>query len=85
MSMTATTPESPHDTTVKKSVTLRRSVAEEIEARTGSRGFSAFMDTAAEHWLALLKAGEIIDDFETRNPPLTTEELEKARQAWHGR
>lgn len=70
--------------TVKKSVTLRRSVVEEIEERTGARGFSSFVDAAAEHWLALLKAQEIVDDHERRVGPLSDEALEEARRAWHG-
>ncbi|WP_327583898.1 hypothetical protein OHA25_50125 [Nonomuraea sp. NBC_00507] len=38
----------PTDPTIKKSVTLRRSLAEEIESRTGPQGFSRFVDQAAE-------------------------------------
>jgi hypothetical protein len=74
--------ESP-DPTVKKSVTLRRSLAEQIEERTGPRGFSSFIDQAAEHALALLKAQEIIDDYEAEHGPISDEALERARRAWH--
>lgn len=72
------------DPTVKKSVTLRRSLAEEIEARTGARGFSSFLDMAAERHLALLKAQEIVDDHTTRLGEFTAEELAEAEAAWRG-
>jgi hypothetical protein len=84
--MPSSTPASPaeRDVTAKKSVTLRRSLIEEIEARTGARGFSAFIDTAAEHWLALVKTAEIVEDHERRNGPLSPEAREQARRAWRG-
>jgi hypothetical protein len=72
------------DTTVKKSVTLRRSLAQEIEERAGARGFSRFIDAAAEHWLALLKAQEIVEEHEQRLGALTRDELDEARRAWRG-
>ncbi len=74
----------PDDPTVKKSVTLRRSLAEEIERRTGPRGFSRFVDQAAEYGLALLKAEEIVADHERRAGPLSEEVMEEARRAWSG-
>ncbi len=74
----------PVDPTVKKSVTLRRSLAEEIESRTGPRGFSHFVDQAAEYGLALLKAEEIVADHERRVGPLSDEVMEEARRAWSG-
>jgi len=73
-----------YGTTVKKSVTLRETVVEEIEARTGARGFSQFLDAAAERYLALLKAQEIIDDHITRHGQFTEEELAEAEAAWRG-
>jgi hypothetical protein len=73
-----------YGTTVKKSVTLRETVVEEIEARTGARGFSQFLDAAAEHFLALLKAQEIIDDHTMRYGQFTEEELAEAEVAWRG-
>ncbi|MER5761546.1 hypothetical protein [Streptomyces sp. NPDC002082] len=69
---------------VKKSVTIRRSIAEQIEERVGPGGFSGFVDAAAEHWLALLKAREIIEDHERRIGPLTDEVREEAQRAWRG-
>lgn len=72
------------ETTVKKSITIRRSLAQEIEERAGTRGFSRFVDAAAEHWLALLKAQEIVEDHERHFGPLTQVELEEARRAWRG-
>jgi hypothetical protein len=74
----------PTDPTIKKSVTLRRSLAEEIESRTGPRGFSRFVDQAAEYGLALLKAEEIVADHERRVGPLSEEAMEEARRAWSG-
>ncbi|MEU8796156.1 hypothetical protein [Spirillospora sp. NPDC048819] len=70
--------------TVKKSVTLRESVVEQIEARTGARGFSEFLDAAAERHLALLKAQEIVDDHVTRHGEFAQEELAEAEAAWRG-
>lgn len=73
-----------HGKTVKKSVTLRESVVEEIEARTGVRGFSEFLNAAAERHLALLQAQEIVDDHVTRHGEFTQEELAEAEAAWRG-
>ncbi|MEO3755925.1 hypothetical protein [Streptomyces sp. B6B3] len=72
------------ETTVKKSVTLRRSLAQEIEERAGARGFSRFIDAAAEHWLALLKAQEIVAEHEREFGSLAPEDLDAARRAWRG-
>jgi hypothetical protein len=72
------------DGTVKKSVTLRGSVVEEIEARTGIRGFSQFLDEAAARHLALLKAQEIVDDHIARFGKFTDEEISEAQAAWRG-
>lgn len=74
-------PEIAHDNKmVRKSVTIRRSVAEEIEARTGKRDFSRFVNEALEHQLALLKAGEIVRDFEQHLGPLTDEDRDEAQR-----
>ncbi|MFF0216653.1 hypothetical protein [Streptomyces vinaceus] len=72
------------ETTVKKSVTIRRSIAEQIEERAGAGGFSSFVDAAAEHWLALLKAQEIVEDYERTNGPLPQDLLEEVGREWHG-
>ncbi|WP_250573515.1 hypothetical protein [Nonomuraea sediminis] len=72
------------DKMVKKSVTIRRSVAEEVEARTGKRDFSRFVNEALERQLALLKAGEIVRDFEQQHGPLTDEDRDEAQRAWRG-
>ncbi|WP_433464809.1 hypothetical protein [Spirillospora sp. CA-128828] len=72
------------DKTVKKSVTLRESVVDEIEARTGARGFSQFLDAAAERHLALLKAQEVVDDHIARHGEFTDAELAEAEAAWRG-
>ncbi|WP_405643883.1 hypothetical protein [Streptomyces uncialis] len=47
----------PDEVTVKKSVTIPRSLAREVESRTGARGFSRFVSDAVEHALALLEVG----------------------------
>jgi aminoglycoside phosphotransferase family enzyme len=73
-----------HGRTVKKSVTLREKTVREIEARTGARGFSQFLDEAAERHLALLKAREIVDDHIARHGDFTDQELAEAEAAWHG-
>lgn len=70
--------------TVKKSVTLRESTVEQIEARTGARGFSEFLNAAAERHLALLQAQEIVDDHVARHGEFTEEELAEAEAAWRG-
>jgi hypothetical protein len=72
------------DYTIKKSVTLQRSLAEEIESRTGARGFSRFIADAARHRLALLKATEITDDYQRSHGEFTDEELAEAERAWRG-
>lgn len=55
---------------VKKSVTMRRSLVEQIEERVGPGGFSGFVAAAAEHWLAYLKAQETIEGRALRHGPL---------------
>lgn len=65
-------------------MTLRRSLAEEIELRTGPHGFSRFVDQAAEYGLALLKAQELVADHERRAGPLSDGVMEEARRAWSG-
>ncbi|MCE7080191.1 hypothetical protein [Streptomyces sp. ST2-7A] len=81
---TSSSPARTDDTTVKKSVTLRRSIVEEIEERAGSRGFSGFLDAAAEHWLALLRAREIVEEHEREVGPLSEEDVRGAERAWRG-
>ncbi|WP_097915543.1 hypothetical protein [Streptomyces sp. b84] len=74
----------PDETTVKKSVTIPRSLASEVEARTGTRGFSRFVSDAIEHALALTKTREIVKAYEDEHGSFTPEEIEEARRAWHG-
>jgi hypothetical protein len=73
-----------YGSTVKKSVTLREAVVDEIESRTGPGGFSEFMDAAAERYLALLKAQEILTDHIERYGEFTPEELAEGQAAWRG-
>ncbi|MBX6385361.1 MAG: hypothetical protein IRZ07_20705 [Microbispora sp.] len=70
--------------TVRKSVTLRRRLVEEVESRTGARGFSKFVDQAVEYGLALLKAQEIVTDHEHRAGLLPDEVVGEARRARAG-
>ena len=72
------------DTTVKKSVTIQRSLAEEIESRTGARGFSRFMAEAARHRLALLEAAEITAEHQENHGRFTEAEIAEAEHAWRG-
>ncbi|ORT55505.1 hypothetical protein BKD26_32170 [Streptomyces sp. CB03238] len=69
---------------MKKSVTIPRSLAEQIESRTGARGFSRFITEAAAQALALQKAQEIVEDHVARKGDFTPEEIEEARGVWHG-
>jgi hypothetical protein len=41
------------------------------------------MARAAQHWLALMKTGEIIDEYERRHGPISEARLERARRRWH--
>jgi hypothetical protein len=75
---------SRYGNTVKKSVTLRENVVDEIEARTGPGGFSEFIDAAAERYLAMLKAQDILADHVKRHGEFTAEELAEAQAAWRG-
>jgi hypothetical protein len=72
------------DTTVKKSLTIPRSLSQEIEARTGAGGFSRFMTEAAQHHLALIKAAEITEAHQQEHGAFSAEERAAAEQAWHG-
>lgn len=69
-----TTEADTSETTVKKSVTIRRSIAEQIEERVGTAGFSSFVDTAAEHRLAFLKAQEAAAPHQRGGGPNTDED-----------
>lgn len=74
-----------HDTPgpkVKKAITMPERLAAEIDARIGRGEFSAFMASAAQHWLALMKTGEIIDEYEREHGRISEERLEQARRRW---
>jgi hypothetical protein len=77
-------PASRYGTTIKKSVTLREDVVDEIEARTGPGGFSEFIDAAAERYLALLKAEDVLTDHVERHGQFSAAELAEAQAAWRG-
>ncbi|MFI7700392.1 hypothetical protein [Nonomuraea sp. NPDC049480] len=67
---------------VKKAITMPEQLAAEIDARIGRGEFSAFMATAAQHWLDLMKTGEIVDEYERQHGPISEERLEQARRRW---
>ncbi|MEO3874410.1 hypothetical protein ABGB18_36930 [Nonomuraea sp. B12E4] len=67
---------------VKKAITMPQQLAAEIDAHVGRGEFSAFMSSAAQHWLALIKTGEIIDEYERQHGPISEERLEQARRRW---
>lgn len=78
------------ENTVKKSVTMRRSVVEQIEERVGADGLSGFIDAAAEHWLALLRGQEreglhdLIRDSGAVNGPADPSRVEAKRAILRG-
>ncbi|MGV9382429.1 hypothetical protein ACWDRB_41915 [Nonomuraea sp. NPDC003707] len=67
---------------VKKAISMPEQLAAEIDARIGRGEFSAFMAKAAQHWLALMKTGEIVDEYERQHGPISEERLEQARRRW---
>lgn len=67
---------------VKKAITLPEQLASEIDTRVGRGEFSAFMTRAAQHWLALIKTGEIVDEYEQHHGAISEERLERARRRW---
>lgn len=71
-------------TTKKYSVSLPEELAEEIRKRVGAGAFSAYVAEALEHRLAREKLGEIVADFETRNGPISQEEIAAARAVLWG-
>lgn len=72
------------DTTVRKTVTLRRSIARRVEARTGSRDFSAYVDGAVARQLAMDDAQEILDEATEHLGPISDEAMAEAERAWRG-
>ncbi|MBF8187579.1 hypothetical protein ITP53_17925 [Nonomuraea sp. K274] len=68
---------------VKKAITMPEQLAAEIDTHVGRGEFSAFMARAAQHWLALMKTGEIVDEYERQHGPISDERLEQARRRWH--
>ncbi|GLY00968.1 hypothetical protein [Actinoplanes sp. NBRC 101535] len=63
----------------KYSISLPEDIAEAVRAQVGPAGFSAYVIEALEQRIAMDKLGEIVDDFEARNAPLTRDEIEAAK------
>ncbi|MGI5287325.1 hypothetical protein ACQEVF_28865 [Nonomuraea polychroma] len=74
-------PVSP-DTTVRKTVTLRRSTVARVEARTGSRDFSAYVDGAVARQLAMDDIQDALDEATGRLGPVSDEAMAEAVRAW---
>ncbi|GAB3740493.1 hypothetical protein [Microlunatus parietis] len=64
----------------KYSVSLPEELAEDVRARVGPGGFSAYIAAALEQQVAMDKLGELVADFEKNHDPLTEEEIEAARK-----
>lgn len=78
---------------VRKSVTLRRSIVEQIEERVGRGGFSLFIEAAAEHRLGLQphqrqlereRLRELIRASEAANGPAEPTAVEAKRAVLRG-
>lgn len=67
---------------VTKTIRLPGRLVHEIEERSE---FNRFLVDAAEHALALVKAGEIIEAHQAEHGAFTPEQLAYARRAWHDR
>ena len=65
---------------VTKTIRLPARLVHEIEERAD---FNRFVVEAAEHALALVKAGEIIEAHQAEHGVLTPEQIAFARRAWH--
>ncbi|MBB5774337.1 hypothetical protein [Nonomuraea jabiensis] len=70
------------DTMVGKTVTLRSSTVARVEARTGSRGFSAYVDGAVARQLAMDDIQDVLDGATTWLGPVSDETIAEAEQAW---
>ena len=64
-------------TVIKKLVTIHRELNDQIEARTGPRGYSAYVNRALENQLALDKMREYLDDAEVRLGPIPDEVMKQ--------
>ncbi|MGH3488744.1 MAG: hypothetical protein ACRDP8_12640 [Actinopolymorphaceae bacterium] len=63
----------------KYSISLPEDLAEAVRSHVGRGGFSAYVAEALEQRVAMDKLREIVEDFETDNDPLTSEEVEASR------
>jgi hypothetical protein len=55
--------------TTKISITVSEDLVDEVRARVGSRGVSAFMNQAVRHELQLARLGELLGDLENELGP----------------
>ncbi|MEV6104626.1 hypothetical protein AB0M28_07885 [Streptomyces sp. NPDC051940] len=65
----------------KRSVSLPQSLIREVEERTGKSGFSSVVSEALEHWLALAKLREVVEEDQRRGP-VSDEDRRWAEGAW---
>jgi hypothetical protein len=70
----------------KVSVSMPEELAEAVRTRTGSGGFSRYVTDLLDRELKHELLGELIDEFEARNGPISEELLEEAAREWpdHG-
>ncbi|GAA4914390.1 hypothetical protein ACFPM3_22820 [Streptomyces coeruleoprunus] len=81
MSSSHATPHVP-ERAGKRSVSLPQSLIKEIEERTGKTGFSAVVSEALEHWLAMAKLREVIDEDRRTFGPVSDEARLQAEKEW---
>jgi hypothetical protein len=69
-------------TTVRKTVTLRRSTVARVEARTGSCDFSEYVDGAVARQLAMDDIQDALDEATTWLGPVSDEATAESERAW---
>ncbi|MFI6477037.1 hypothetical protein ACIBH1_03830 [Nonomuraea sp. NPDC050663] len=78
------TPPADADVTVRKTVTMRTSIVRRVEARTGRRDFSAYVDGAVARALAMDDALEILAEADERLGEISDDAMAEAERAWRG-
>jgi hypothetical protein len=70
-----------HERAGKRSVSLPQSLIKDVEERAGKTGFSAVVSEALEHWLAMAKLREVVEE-DRRHGPISNEARAWAEDAW---